>query len=464
MENIYDVIIVGAGPAGLSVASELSKDNKVLVVDKKKVVSETKKPWIISDLALRSGDAMEIKDLCPNRLTRFKTDTFTGGKICWDSFDKYYYSDERAILSYWADIIIKNGSDILLNSLYEDHIVKDDRVTVLISKKRYEARLIIDASGYDSLIKKQYNIKDKNDYWWSVYGAIIDTPKNEPEIGLGDYQLWQTFRDTNLSVDTSLANGRPVLEYEVLDEENTFVFIFYLRKYIINEEILEKEFEEIINKEESTRFFRNSKIKEVKYGWYPSGDANSQKIAKDRVAFIGDSACWTTPCGWGMTTILANYKHYAKALNKNLATEKLDQESLISLVIPNYYTKNQILMDKLVMHFLSNATPALLDKFINLFSNNGPLGKNAGLYCERTFTMNLTDADVLYMIPRVIKHFEIKELMDIMPAEDYLLMLKTGISFLESTFIEKLKKSAGHIIDIDKKEKLKNGFVFINDN
>lgn len=36
MENFYDVVIVGAGPAGLAIASEVSKKLRVLVIDSKK--------------------------------------------------------------------------------------------------------------------------------------------------------------------------------------------------------------------------------------------------------------------------------------------------------------------------------------------------------------------------------------------------------------------------------------------
>jgi flavin-dependent dehydrogenase len=39
----FDVIIVGAGPAGLSIGSELSKNHKILVIEKNKIGETNKK-------------------------------------------------------------------------------------------------------------------------------------------------------------------------------------------------------------------------------------------------------------------------------------------------------------------------------------------------------------------------------------------------------------------------------------
>ena len=409
--QFYDVIIVGGGPAGLSVGSELSKALKVLVLEKGQVGQTTKSWFDPKDIVMKNED---IVPFTYGGVTRFLTNTFTGTPFNWQAklFDRYPYIKEKEILLFWKDIILKNGSTIIENCPYEDHAVEKDRVIVETLKGSFEAKLLIDASGADSLILKKYEIDNPNYYWWSVYGAIGKHPGGVKNMKVGDYMLWQTFADTNVDKKTSLRNGRPVFEYEILDPETSFTLILYLRKERIPVDIMKEEFLHIIREEDSTSDFHDIEVEEYKYGWYPSGGL-TQRVARNRVDFIGDAGCWTTPCGWGMGFILNNYKLYSKSLIKLVNEDKLDQHHLYDLVEMQTYDKSQILLDQLITHFLSNANAEQLDKFIDLFRQIDPV------ICEKVFTLKPTVTDLKTVAKVVLKNFRVDELLKIIPKEDY---------------------------------------------
>lgn len=428
--EFYDVVIVGAGPAGLSVGCELSKELKVLVLEENKV-GETTKSWVVPlDIAYKNED---VKPFTFSGVTKWSTNTFTGAKISWKAklFEKYPYFKEKDILTYWANVIKDNQSVTMGDCSYQDHDVDNGLVTVRTSKGDFTCRLLIDASGSDSLLVNKYEIEQKY-YWWAVYGCIVEHPNGLPEdMTVGEYRFWQTFRDTNVDPEASLRKGRPVFEYEVFDENTSFPLILFLEKTKVPLDFMEQEFTRILKEEESTKNFRDVLIKERKYGWFPSGGL-SQEISRDHVAFIGDAGCWTTPCGWGMTFILNNYKHYAQNLITLVKQNKLDKASLDSLVDFKNYDQHQLLFDKIIIHFLANASATQLDRFINFFTVIDPL------ISEKMFTLRITREEVVDVLRAFLQHFELGELMHIIPTEDYLLVVEIAKDFLEDLVLEKV--------------------------
>ena len=452
MENktLFDVIIIGGGPAGLSIGSELSRNYKILVVDKN-TAGQTSRSWFVPLDVINE----DVEPFTFGGVTRFLANTFTGAKLAFQAklFDRYPYVNEKTILPYWLDIIKSNRSQIIDNCAYLDHTVKDGVVSVQTTKGCFASRLLIDASGYNSIILNKYKIKRNNFYWWSVYGAVGEHPNGLEGMQVGDYMMWQTFRDSNERLDASLAQGRPVFEYEIYDDKTSLSLILYLRKVQISYSDMEKEYLHVIRDEDGTKPFHDLKIKEIKYGWYPSGSL-SQQIAEDQVVFVGDSGCWTTPCGWGMGFILDNYQFFSNQLSKVLAANTLDKASLLS--IPHYkvHQKYEVLMNTLATHFLSNATAPQLDKFINMFNMVDPI------LCEKMFTLKMSEKELREMLKVVLKTFDLTELVHIIPKQDYLLVLEEAKYFVEDAVAGKIHEMIHFISGREDKPGLNDGFEF----
>lgn len=422
--DVFDFIIIGAGPAGLGIGSELSKKYHGLIIEKNQA-GTTDRFWFVP----RNAVDADVEPFTYGGVTRFLTNTYTGAKISWRAkqFDRYPYINEHTLLPHWVEQIEKSTSKILDNCTFHDLTVKNGIVTAATDRGSFKAKLLIDASGYDSPIIKKYKIKRKNLYWWSVYGAVAKHPGGLKEgLQVGDYMLWQTFKDTDPDLEAALSDGRPVFEYEVLGADRSFSLILYLRRKQMDKEFMKKEFSHIIRDEDSTKAFHDIEITEEKFGWYPSGDISQQRIAENNIVFAGDAGCWTTPCGWGMGFILDNYKRFSEEIGNALARNQLDKKSLLKLPLFTIHEKYEIVLNALAMHFLVHAKASQLDRFIRLFDD-----KIDPLLCEKLFSLTITEEEVLSIIPVLLSEFSLGELWHIIPKRDYPLIVELAKYFVK---------------------------------
>ena len=439
----YDAIIIGGGPAGLAIASELSRSRRVLVVERA-IAGNTNRSWFVPLNVVDDS----IEPYTYGGVTRFLANTCSGAKTQWNArlFPRYPYVDEKQLLPHWVATVRANGSEVLDQCEYRSHQVSADGVTVDTARGQFKARLLIDCTGFNSPIAKQYGISRAGYNWWSVFGAIGDHPNGLGGMQVGDYMLWQTFADTTTQSDTSLQQGRPVFEYEVLDERTSFSLILYLRKEIMAREVMEPLYQRLIREEASTQAFHDMNIKELKYGWYPSANV-SQELARERVIFAGDAACWTTPCGWGMSFILNNYRDFTAKLEQALQADQLGHAQLAAIPHFRFRERGEIVLNTLMTHFLSNAPAPLLDRFIDLFNPGNP-GYIDPIYCEKVYTLDITPAEVRIVLTALLKEFHLRELFSFLTLADYALLVEEAAYIVGDVVMDE----ARHLLHLGRSE------------
>jgi digeranylgeranylglycerophospholipid reductase len=138
---MFDVAIIGAGPAGLTLAKELSPNLKVILIDKKRephklIACAEWVPPMLPVEAVTFTDSMVTKY---DGLTIVKD--FSGKIIDRESWQQSLLESLSSTEVHLGELVVTiNGNDIVTN------------------KSKYQARIIVGADGPLSIVRKSYGL------------------------------------------------------------------------------------------------------------------------------------------------------------------------------------------------------------------------------------------------------------------------------------------------------------------
>lgn len=387
MENKknYDVVIVGAGPAGLSTALECSKAGLTVLLIEESGLTETEKSWVTFPNAI--NDYPLIKEAITNTVNRLR---FYGAKESFDSGPTPIkgYLIEQSVMNraYKAEINKFKNCRISDKTLYQEAKRKNGCVEVRTSQGMFTGKIIVDASGSYSVVANDLMVPNKrfwlfmcyflrihkkdalSDYGCVVYshggakaksrgiaGALYPNSKDYFDIGVANY------------LESGQDTGKMRME---LREQAVNLWNFFQKQRLIKEEV---------KIDFSKEFYGGIRVtpRETIYG--------------DNIIIVGDAAGQGSPItGEGLRTGLYYGEIAAKAIIKAFKKNDFSQDSLkqysdLSKKNPLFGYDYGLIIQKLIRNNL--ATPPF-KKFQKLCNSNNRHWRKYGLTLIRTLIRN----------------------------------------------------------------------------
>ena len=389
----FDCIIIGAGPAGLLLAKELSQKHKVLILEKNKS-GETNKNWAtykdrwFKEKFPKSFIENEFKQW----FVQVKQEEHTNQLTIKDDFICF---NEHKFLKYLDNLSLKQGCIIKYSTSFKSLKRKNGK---LIINDIYQTNLLIDCSGINSLILKKYNLIDLPIYinCFAYIGEFDQVPNKNY------YCFYKNKNRNNYSLFgfTKIAPKLAQLQYF---------------KYSDNKPDFKKYKREMSDALKDFNIPKHKSI-ELKIASYPTGILKKREL--DNIFLFGDAGFYSPSLnGMGFNEILRQYKKVAKHLSYCINN--------------NQFSENELKMPDNIADDINN----LLFLFLGLIINDIPpkildemftqLKKLPESDIRRLMRNGVTDKEVIQIFKLFFENINIGELIKATQKHHVKYILKT---------------------------------------
>lgn len=399
----YDVVIVGAGPAGLGAAAECGKQNlHTLLVERNKLGKSYKVWGEFPDRIAQVG----LEDSILNDTSYFQQGTYFGTHQ--KTPIKMVFLDETKALEILASKVPRDNVEVRENTnCYAYHRDEQGRLRLNLGGDEVRARFMIDGSGY----KSNGELDDSS-------GLVFEQNKFKTDCML---QLWayvcentNVDQDVAIMCDVPFATKNKALFYaEPLGKQDALIGVMYTLYDSISYETAKKDVEDYLK----CKRIKGTPKRVVK-GFIPANQLFTGR-SFDQELLVGDAiGAATSGTYYGLIESIKTGERAAKCVAKKL---KGEQVSYSPFVENNQFLLNSylgILTEKVVYHADDPECDNLLKSMIGC----------PAATLERRIRNELTKEDIKLLIGNMRKHVSIGKVLRSLPWSEFSLR---GNSFLK---------------------------------
>lgn len=309
MQIHYDVIIIGAGPAGLAIGSKLSKKHRVLILEQ----STSGNPADTKDWTTEKGflTTIGLGDFISSIYKKCSIRSILGNQFFVK--DNFVTVDGKKLLTHFEDIIKSDHGEIIEHCEFESILENGpEKVLVKTNKGIFSCRIVIDCSGYKSKIAPKTGLYEKV-FYFPVYG--------------GEYRIKLNKEEPNLVASITKRYPMYYLDVFPVTERKCVFYTFQYLPSPKEPKLLAKMHSfHLKNSYLKDRIASKKKVKRI-FGIIPMGLMKANAI--DRISFFGDSALMPgAVTGSGFTNIIRHYQKYSEHISECLDNNKLSGNEL----------------------------------------------------------------------------------------------------------------------------------------
>lgn len=359
MSETYDVIIVGAGPAGGTCARELAKKSwKVLLIERSKEIGEPNFSsggipyYLLDEFSLPQSIVADYWDkfqvVTPSHKLTWKYNNPKGYVLKFNELKKFLVKDAQDF-----------GCTVMSGRTVEDLLQKDNKINGVIIKdtnERIFGKIIIDASGLQGIIASKVGLRKPVISSLTIGMEHIMNNVNFPTKHVLSFFLGRKFTQNGYSWIFPMGENKVKVGS----------IIYESTKYKTNNKSL---VEQLNRFAKSIDWLNNANIEETHGGSiFISGGI--KKLVFSNVLAVGDSAALINPLGAeGIRHAMRAARMAAQTIDKTLTSGNLENLYDYEKMWKNYSGKKWRISRIFADFFYHKLNDNMLDKFFYLLKS-----------------------------------------------------------------------------------------------